>query len=155
MALAEGYKQFLNAAVRTLSFFDPDIEIKCFKPKRASSLCDSAEYVFYLDFFGDLEGRAIFELTSQTAKAFTNMMCYGEVVADEETVTETITELGNLITARASILLDNKGTTIDISSPELVDSENCPFAECETIFIQLPLDTSYGKLKINVGIESD
>ena len=155
MALAEGYKQFLNAAVRTLSFFAPDIEVKCFKPKRVSALCDSAAYVFYLDFFGDLEGRAIFELPSQTARSFTNIMCYGEVVEDEETVEETITELGNLITARASILLDNKGTTIDISSPELVDNENCPFEESETVFIQLPIETSYGELKINVGIKSD
>ena len=73
---------------------------------------------------GDVEGRVIFDMTSETALKIASAMNQEEFTEFDELCRATITELANLITAQAVTKLHDLGFKFDLTPPALFTGEN-------------------------------
>ncbi len=71
---------------------------------------------------GQIEGNIIFGLSKQAALHIVSAMMGGIVLVElDDMARSAISELGNMISGNAGILLFNKGILVDITPPSIVD----------------------------------
>src|SRR5262245_3258764 len=72
---------------------------------------------------GDIEGRVIFDLDTQTAVKVAGQLTGGPVAESEEMVRETVCELANLVIGNAITTLNDQGFRFKIHPPALHNAE--------------------------------
>jgi chemotaxis protein CheX len=106
---------------------------------------------------GDVEGRVLFDMTKDTALNVASAMNSEELKTLDELVKATITELANMITARAVTKLHDLGFKFDLTPPALFSGENMEISnnlDVEALIVPMELGTNgkLGKIEINVVI---
>lgn len=101
---------------------------------------------------GDVEGRVIFDMTHETALKIASAMNQEELPEFDELARATITELANLITARAVTKLHDLGFAFDLTPPALFTGKNMEISNNDIEALIVPMTTSHGKIEINVAI---
>jgi chemotaxis protein CheX len=106
---------------------------------------------------GGVEGRVLFDMTKETALNVASAMNMEEMKVLDELVKATITELANMITARAVTKLHDLGFKFDLTPPALFSGENMEISnslEVEALIVPMELGPSgkLGKIEINVVI---
>jgi chemotaxis protein CheX len=106
---------------------------------------------------GGVEGRVLFDMTKETALNVASAMNMEEMKVLDELVKATITELANMITARAVTKLHDLGFKFDLTPPALFSGENMEISnslDVEALIVPMELGPSgrLGKIEINVVI---
>ncbi|QTQ11415.1 chemotaxis protein CheX [Treponema parvum] len=107
---------------------------------------------------GDVEGRVLFDMTSDTALKIASKMNNETLTSFDDLAKATISELANIITAQAVTKLHELGFKFDLTPPVLFVGEKMEIAalsgnSSENIeALIVPLITEYGKVEINVSI---
>ncbi len=107
-----------------------------------------------LGLVGKIHGQVIYGFDEATAKKIVSKMMMGaEVIEFDEMARSALGELGNMITGRASIMLESSGYPIEISPPTLVMATNVRISSLKIPMIIVPLETDVGILDIYVSLE--
>jgi chemotaxis protein CheX len=106
---------------------------------------------------GDVEGRVLFDMTTDTALKIASKMNNEDLAVFDDLAKATISELANLITAQAVTKLHELGFKFDLTPPALFAGEKMEIAalgntseNVEALIV--PLITEFGKVEINVAI---
>ena len=101
---------------------------------------------------GDVEGRVIFDMNIDTAMKIASQMNQEELKLFDDLAKATITELANLITAQAVTKLHDLGFRFDLTPPALFTGENMEISDHEVEALIVPMETSQGRVEVNVAI---
>lgn len=101
---------------------------------------------------GDVEGRVLFDMTTETALNIASTMNMEKIETLDELAKSTITELANIVTAQAVTKLHDLGFRFDLTPPTLFTGEKMEIANAEVEALIVPLITQQGKIEVNVAI---
>jgi chemotaxis protein CheX len=103
---------------------------------------------------GQIKGNVIYDMTRQTALALASRMYGTEITEITEEVTDSISELGNMVSGKASgILHSDSDIFFNITPPNIVFGEQTIVTNSTIDFIVVPLETNCGQVKINLAIK--
>ena len=101
---------------------------------------------------GDVEGRVLFDMSMQTAIDLASGM-NGETLSSlDDLAKATITELANMITARAVTKLYDLGFKFDLTPPAIITGENMQVSDMDVEALIVPMELALGKIEVNVAI---
>lgn len=107
-----------------------------------------------LGVIGQVQGQVVYGFEETTAKAVVSRMMMGaEVLEFDEMARSALGELGNIITGKASVILEGAGFPIEISPPTLVMAQNVRISSLKIPMIVVPLESEVGTIDIYVGLE--
>ncbi|MFB6354915.1 MAG: chemotaxis protein CheX [bacterium] len=149
---------FISAGTSVLRQFMPDIEIERGELEVVDQPSSPRTIAVYIGISGDLEGRVIYEMNKVTAVNLASAMNGEDLPGFNELVRSTIQELSNIISGNASQELetnaDNK--SINITPPSMIIGEETEISDSVTeSFIQVPLNTNYGEILINLAVREN
>lgn len=109
-----------------------------------------------LGIVGKVHGQVIYGMDEATAKTMVSKMMMGaEVIELDEMAKSALGELGNMITGKASVGLEEAGFTVNISPPTLVTAKNLQISSLKIAMLVVPLETSEGVIDIYVGLTDE
>lgn len=105
---------------------------------------------------GTVHGQVIYGFDETTAKNVVSRMMMGaEILEFDEMSRSALGELGNMVTGKASMMLEKIGITIDISPPTLVMAKNLQISSIKIPMIIVPLESEVGTIDVYVGLEQN
>lgn len=103
---------------------------------------------------GDLKGRINFGMDRATARAIAGAMMFEEVPELNEMAISALSELGNMISGQATILISQGGAKSDITPPSIVMGTSVFAAWYGIRAMTIPLELSIGTIHLTVGIQT-
>jgi len=102
---------------------------------------------------GDIEGRIIFDLEPETAKAVTERLTgSGDTAAPPEMVYEAICELANQVIGNAVTVLNDQGFHFKVHPPEIHTANRGAASSEDTEAVVMCFDTSSGTVFMNIAM---
>lgn len=101
---------------------------------------------------GDVEGRVLIDMSSETAMGIASVMNGEELTSVDDLVKATITELANMVTASAVTKLHDLGFRFDLTPPSIITGENMKVSDMHVESLIVPLCIPQGMVEINVAI---
>ncbi|WMI79986.1 chemotaxis protein CheX [Anaerotignum sp. MB30-C6] len=99
-------------------------EVKFLSGKSYEKQLDSSGVIGIIGIIGELTGNVYFSMEESCAKKIASYMMGGMEVEEFDSIAQSaISELSNMLAANASILLSEKGKSIDISTPTLMSGD--------------------------------
>ncbi|MFD0961427.1 chemotaxis protein CheX [Paenibacillus chungangensis] len=104
---------------------------------------------------GQMNGNIVFGLSEGVALKMVSAMMGGYAISEiDEMGRSAISELGNMISGNASMLLYNQGVTVDITPPQVIQSAGAMnFSVTKALTVPLIMD-GIGQLDIQVLVAS-
>lgn len=154
MLKAEFVNPFLEAAVTVL-----EQEVG-HKPVRgqiflAESRLQSEEVTVLIGVTGEIQGMVMYVLTEKTAKAFAGAMSGTVAVNYNAMVESAVSETGNVITGRASALMEKAGYHCTISPPTVINGRGLMISTLAIQRLVIPLSTPLGDVSIHVALQEN
>ena len=103
---------------------------------------------------GQVRGLVLYTLSQATACEFAGRMLDQECSELDALGQSSIAELANMITGKASMLLEEASLKSDISPPALVLGNGSTVSTVDLNRLVVPLETEYGSLSIHVALEA-
>lgn len=120
----------------------------------ASNLIKSDGFAVLIGINGQIKGNVIYDMSRQTALDLASKMYGTEMKEITEEVTDSISELGNMVSGKASGTLHSElDIFFNITPPNIVFGEQTIVTNSTIDFIVIPLDTNCGRVKINLAIK--
>ncbi len=101
---------------------------------------------------GDVQGRILFDMDEKTALAIASAMNGEKITEMDDLAKATITELANMITARAVTKLSELGFQFDITPPAIFTGKDMEITNTQIESLIVPIQMPLGKLEINVAV---
>jgi len=102
---------------------------------------------------GDIEGRIIFDLEPEAAKAVTQRLAGGnDSAATPEMVREAICELANQVIGNAVTVLNDQGFHFKVHPPEIHTASHGGASSEDTEALVMCFDTSSGMIFMNIAM---
>lgn len=101
---------------------------------------------------GAVEGRVLFDMDRGTALKIASAMNGEELESFDDLAKATITEMANMITARAVTKLYELGFKFDLTPPALLTGDNMQVSDSGVEALIVPVELPYGKVEVNVAI---
>lgn len=101
---------------------------------------------------GDIEGRIIFDLDSETAVKVAGILAGAPVTESEEMVRETVCELANLVIGNAVTTLNDQGFRFKIQPPALHKADEGFAGSEDTEALVMCFDTASGSIFMNIAM---
>jgi chemotaxis protein CheX len=105
-----------------------------------------------IGFTGDVQGRILFDMDERTALAIASAMNGETLSSMDDLAKATITELANMITARAVTKLSEQGFKFDITPPAIFTGKDMEITNTQIESLIVPIQMPLGKLEINVAV---
>ena len=102
---------------------------------------------------GEIEGRIIFDLDTDTALRVAGALAGGEVLPTEQLARETLCELANVVVGNAVTLLNDQGFSFKVFPPKLHTAEKGYAGSCESEALVMCFETSSGKVHLNIALD--
>ncbi len=102
---------------------------------------------------GDIEGRVIFDLDTQTALNVASALSGAPASESESLVRETVFELANLVIGNAVTTLNDQGFRFKIAPPELHSAESGMTNTEDTEALVMSFDTPSGSVFMNIAMQ--
>ncbi len=102
---------------------------------------------------GDVAGRVVFDMDTPSAIKIAGRMNNEEFTAFDDMARATITELANLITAKAVTKLFDLGFRFDLTPPSIISGNNLEITDYNIEALIVPIETSFGCIEVNVAIK--
>lgn len=103
---------------------------------------------------GDLKGRINFGMDRPTACRIAAAMMFEEVPELDEMALSALSELGNMISGQATILIGQSGAKSDITPPSIVMGKSVFAAWYGIRAMTIPLVLQTGTIHLTVGIQA-
>lgn len=107
-------------------------------------------YAARISIHGDIEGRIVVDMTSETALRVASALSGQQVEAAGETVRETVHELANMMIGNAVTLLNDHGYQFKVLPPEQHTSDERVQSKSDTEELAIFFDTSCGRIFLSV-----
>ena len=117
-----------------------------------ASRSTSGEVSVAIGVTGDAEGIVIYSMAERTAKAMASAMIGEPVPMFDELAESAIAEMGNIITGRAAIGLEECGYVCKLSPPTLVSGAGVVISTLDIQRLIIPLEMPLGYLEISVAL---
>ena len=102
----------------------------------------------------DLWGNIAYSMSEDTAKKIASIMMMGIPVETFDTIAKSaISELSNMLTARASVYFEGMGMSVQISPPTLIIGDNVTIMVSQVRTFAIEINTEVGLIELNIGIE--
>ena len=101
---------------------------------------------------GDVEGRVLLDMTTDTAISIASAMNMEELKSLDDLGKATINELANMITAQAVTKLHDLGFEFDLTPPAIITGENMEVSDPGVEALIVPVEMPQGKIEINVAV---
>jgi chemotaxis protein CheX len=101
---------------------------------------------------GDVEGRVLLDMTTDTAVSIASAMNMEELESLDDLGKATINELANMITAQAVTKLHDLGFEFDLTPPAIITGENMEVSDPGVEALIVPVEVPQGKIEINVAV---
>ncbi|MGL4677511.1 MAG: chemotaxis protein CheX [Brevinema sp.] len=103
---------------------------------------------------GTVSGRIVFDMSEKTALALAGKLNDESFSTMNDLVRGTITEIGNMVTARAVTKLSKEDKSFNFSPPTLIIGNHITIFESDNIeALIIPIDTSFGIMDINIAFK--
>ncbi|HEV2348752.1 MAG TPA: chemotaxis protein CheX [Terriglobia bacterium] len=102
---------------------------------------------------GDIEGRVIFDLESETALRVAGVLAGGTIDPTDQLARETVCELANVIVGNAVTLLNDQGHSFKVYPPCIHDAETGYSGGPESEALVMCFDTPSGKVYLNIALD--
>lgn len=112
----------------------------------------SDEVTVLIGVTGNVEGQVFYGMKEKTAKKLVSAMMGEEVLVFDEFAQSGISELGNVITGKAGVGLEQSGYPCNLSPPTLILREGTNISTLNINRILVPLLTQYGEVVVHVGL---
>lgn len=147
---AEHLEPFVSAAFSVMQMLTGDM------PKRGqlslrNTTFTSDQVTIMAGVNGEIEGMAIFGMSTETVIQIASAMMGTQVEALDEMSLSAISELGNMIAGNAATLISQKGFDVDITPPSVVRGENIKVSTRVPALV-VPMITQFGRVDINVAL---
>lgn len=152
---AEYLNPFISAAVDVLEQFVPDIEIERGEPDVIEEPTPTLGTATLIGISGELEGRVLYIMNREAAVGIAEQMNGEDFPGLNEMVRSTIQELCNIISGNAAQELQKNAEDkdIELSPPSMVIGPDTEVSDSITSnLIQVPLQTNYGEIIINLAV---
>ncbi len=151
MFRADLINPFLESAY---SFLQKEFDVKVSRGqlRLEESRSTSGEVNVAIGVTGDAEGIVIYSMSERTAKVIASAMIGESVPMFEELAESAIAEMGNIITGRAAIGLEECGYVCTLSPPTLVSGKGVMISTLDIQRLIIPLETPMGHLTICVAL---
>src|SRR2546427_2907661 len=101
---------------------------------------------------GDIEGRVILDLDTQTAVRVASKFAGAELPESDDLVRETVCELANQVTGNAVTALNDQGFHFRVHPPVLHTSEHGPTSSEDTEALVICFETASGSVFMNIAL---
>ena len=101
---------------------------------------------------GQIEGRIIFDVDSDTALRIASRLTGVELTASDELVRETVCELANQVIGNAITTLNDQGCHFHVHPPEVHDEEHGAKSNEDTEVLVMSFGTPCGKVYMNIAM---
>ncbi len=103
---------------------------------------------------GSISGRIVFDMTEQTAITIASKLNDEHFTNANELVRSTISEIGNMVTARAVTKLSKENKSFNFSPPTLIIGNHMTIFESDNVeALIIPIDTTIGVIEINIAFK--
>jgi len=103
---------------------------------------------------GTVSGRIIFDMTEETALRLSEKLNEETFPSFNDLARSTVSEIGNMVTARAVTKLSKENRSFNFSPPTLIVGANITIFESESVeALIIPIDTGYGMIEINIAFK--
>ena len=103
---------------------------------------------------GAIRGNIAYSFSQDTAKKLVSAMMMGQPVNEMDMIARSaIGELANMITGTASSILAKSGVVTDVTPPSIIFGKDVYFIISSVQTIALAMETKFGKIEINIGLE--
>ncbi|MFY9176887.1 MAG: chemotaxis protein CheX [Caldicoprobacterales bacterium] len=103
---------------------------------------------------GQVRGNIAYSMSEDTAQRIVSAMMMGMPVIElDEMGRSAIGEFANMVTGNASILLSNSGLEVDVTPPSIIFGRNVFFIISTVDTIKIDMETSLGRIEVNIGLE--
>lgn len=105
---------------------------------------------------GVVSGRIVFDMSEQTALSLAGKLNDETFTSINDLVRGTITEIGNMVTARAVTKLSKENKSFNFSPPTLIIGNHMSIFESDsTEVLIIPIDTSIGIMDISIALKNN
>ena len=102
---------------------------------------------------GDVEGLVLYGMDSMTAHRIVGtMLGKNPLWLEDEIVESGVAEVGNMITGRASMELEEQGYFCDITPPTVLIGRDILISTVEFQRLEVPLNLSFGQIILHVAL---
>jgi len=102
---------------------------------------------------GDIEGRVIFDLETETALRVASVLAGGEIEPNEQLARETVCELANIIVGNAVTLLNDQGHSFKVFPPSIHTAETGFSGGPDSEALVMCFETPSGKVYLNIALD--
>lgn len=154
----EHLNPFITATTEVLKQFISGIEIERGELTLVEEPTETLGVMTYIGISGDLKGRVIYNMNRKTTINIAEEMNGEDFPGMNDMVRSTIQELCNIISGNATTELRQAadGKKIDITPPSLVIGSDTEVSDpLQSKLIEVPLNTNYGVVEINLAVKED
>jgi chemotaxis protein CheX len=101
---------------------------------------------------GDVEGRVIFDMESETARRLAEALNDSRFPDLTSLVLDTISELSNIMIGNAVSRLNDHGYQFKVTPPTVFTGTELSTTDIKLETLVIPLSTSYGEVAVNVAM---
>ncbi|MGI6532549.1 MAG: chemotaxis protein CheX [Bacillota bacterium] len=101
---------------------------------------------------GDVAGAVFYGMANKTACQIVSVMLGQRLPVFDEIVESGIAELGNVITGRASMGLEEAGYSCRLTPPTIISGQGVIISTLEINQLVIPIKTQYGDIEIGVAL---
>lgn len=147
---------FISAAQSVLRDLS-QITTKVGKPYLKNPEYEGEVLTIIIGITGELRGQVIFSMLEGEACSIASKMMMGMPVPElNDMAKSAVSEMTNMILGNAATIFSTKGTTVDITPPNLVLGSNMSFTVSDSRTICVPIEYEDGTtlLELNIAIKS-
>lgn len=101
-----------------------------------------------------MRGNIAYSMSQQTAKQVASAMMMGMPVVEFDMLAQSaISELANMMAAKAAVGMEQIGKVIDISPPTLIIGKNVTARVSQVQTLVVMMETEAGAIELNIGLE--
>ena len=110
--------------------------------------------VLVVGFTRQMQGKVVYNMTADTAKYIASTMMMGVPVTKfGELVQSALREMSNMLTARAATNFTELGLDVDITTPELIISEDHTIKISDAQYLTVEMEVGGHKVEIALAVE--
>lgn len=107
-------------------------------------------------FTRQMNGKVIYNMTTDTARYFASTMMLGVPVTKlGDMAKSALREMSNVLTARAATNFSTPDREVDITTPELIIGEDQAFKVSDAQFLMVEIDIDGHKVETALAVDSD
>ena len=102
-----------------------------------------------------MRGNIAYSMSQQTARNVASSMMMGAPVNEFDMLAQSaISELANMLAAKAAVKMEATGNVIDISPPTLIIGKNVTVRVSQVQTLVVMMQTEAGGIELNIGLET-